>query len=190
MVSRRMLHDGAEIGAKGSPIPARAGIGLRFPHHQAVLDAHPAIGWFEIHAENYFAGGSPLTYLEHVRRDYPLSCHGVGLSLGSAGGIDHNHLRRLRDLVTRFEPGLVSEHLSWSVVGGRYLADLLPLPLTGEALDVVCRNIDAVQNVSRAPHPGRKPVLLSAVSAFDDPGMGFPRRGRAEHRLRPVVRCQ
>jgi len=140
-----VLHDAAESRAKGGSIPARAGIGLRFPHHQAVLDAHPAIGWFEIHAENYFAGGSPLTYLEHVRRDYPLSCHGVGLSLGSAGGIDHNHLRRLRDLVTRFEPGLVSEHLSWSVVGGRYLADLLPLPLTGEALDVVCRNIDAVQ---------------------------------------------
>src|SRR6516225_4141731 len=116
MVSRRMLHDGAEIGAKSSPIPARAGIGLRFQHHQAVLDTHPAIGWFEIHPENYFGGGSPLTYLERVRRDYPLSCHGVGLSLGSAQGVDRNHL-----------------------------ADLLPLPMTEEALGVVCRNTDAVQ---------------------------------------------
>ena len=140
-----MLHDGAEIGAKGSPIPARAGIGLRFQHHQAVLDTHPAIGWFEIHPENYFDGGSPLTYLERVRRDYPLSCHGVGLSLGSAQGVDRNHLARLRDLVIRVEPGLVSEHLSWSMVGRHYLADLLPLPMTEEALGVVCRNTDAVQ---------------------------------------------
>jgi len=132
-------------GRRGSSIPVRAGIGLRFQHHQAVLETRAAIGWFEIHPENYFGGGTPLSYLERIRRDYPLSFHGVGLSLGSAEGIDRNHLGRLRDLVTRFEPGLVSEHLSWSVVGGHYLADLLPLPMTEESLDVVCRNTDAAQ---------------------------------------------
>jgi len=135
-------------GRRGSSIPVRAGIGLRFQHHQAVLETRAAIGWFEIHPENYFGGGTPLSYLERIRRDYPLSFHGVGLSLGSAEGIDRNHLGRLRDLVTRFEPGLVSEHLSWSVVGGHYLADLLPLPMTEESLDVVCRNTDAARPVS------------------------------------------
>jgi len=135
-------------GRRGSSIPVRAGIGLRFQHHQAVLETRAAIGWFEIHPENYFGGGTPLSYLERIRRDYPLSFHGVGLSLGSAEGIDRNHLGRLRDLVTRFEPGLVSEHLSWSAVGGHYLADLLPLPMTEESLDVVCRNTDAARPVS------------------------------------------
>ena len=94
-----------------------------------------------------FGGGVPLRHLEAIRRDYSLSFHAVGLSLGSADGIDARHLDRLRELVARFQPELVSEHLSWSVVDGCYLADLLPLPLTEEALSVVCRNIDTVQTV-------------------------------------------
>lgn len=127
------------------PIPAKAGIGLRFPHHQAVADTRPEVAWLEAHTENYMGGGTPLRYLEAIRRDYPLSLHGVGLSLGSAEELDAAHLERVRRAVERLEPGLVSEHLSWSLVSGTYLADLLPLPMTEEALEVVCRHVDQVQ---------------------------------------------
>jgi uncharacterized protein len=126
-------------------IPATAGVGLRFPHHRLVAGDRPAVAWFEVHTENYMGGGSPLRYLEDIRRDYPISLHGVGLSLGSAEALDGAHLERVRSLVERIEPGLVSEHLSWSIVGGRYLADLLPLPLTEKALATVCRHVDEVQ---------------------------------------------
>jgi uncharacterized protein len=128
-----------------SLIPAAAGIGLRFAHHELVLQARPAVAWFEVHAENFFGGGAQRRVLENVRRDYPLSLHGVGLSLGSAEALDGEHLQRLAALVRSVEPGLVSEHLSWSVVGGQYLADLLPLPMTEEALDVVCRHVEQAQ---------------------------------------------
>ena len=129
----------------GSTIPAAAGIGLRFQHHRAVLETRPAIAWLEVHTENYMGGGAAIRTLEAIRRDYPVSLHGVGLSLGSADGLDAGHLERIRDVVGRIEPGLVSEHLSWSVVGGTYMADLLPLPMTEEALDVVCRHVDQSQ---------------------------------------------
>ena len=121
------------------------GIGLRFPHHRVVLDERPAVGWFEVHPENYMGGGAPLKYLDAIRRDYPLSLHGVGLSLGSADGLDERHLLHLQSVVGRTEPGLVSEHLSWTAIGGTYLADLLPLPLTEETLAVVCRNVEVTQ---------------------------------------------
>ena len=130
-----------------SPVPAAAGIGLRFQHHQAVLDTRPEVAWLEAHTENYFGGGPSIRTLEAIRRDYPVSLHGVGLSLGSADGLDAVHLGRIREVVQRIEPGLVSEHLSWSIVGGTYLADLLPLPMTEEALDVVCCNVEQVQEV-------------------------------------------
>ena len=126
-------------------IPAKAGIGLRFQHHQAALDERPDVAWLEVHTENYMGGGRPPTYLDSIRRDYPIALHGVGLSLGSAEGLDLAHLERIRQVVRRFEPGLVSEHLSWSVVDGAYLADLLPLPMTEEALDVVCRHVEQTQ---------------------------------------------
>ena len=129
----------------GSTIPAAAGIGLRFQHHRAVLETRPAIAWLEVHTENYMGGGAAIRTLEAIRRDYPVSLHGVGLSLGSADGLNAGHLERIRDVVRRIEPGLVSEHLSWSVVGGTYMADLLPLPMTEEALDVVCRHVDQSQ---------------------------------------------
>jgi len=128
------------------PVPASAGIGLRFPHHRAVAETAPAIAWLEVHTENYVGGGPSVSTLEAIRRDYPISCHGVGLSLGSAEGIEKRHLARIGDVIERFEPGLVSEHLSWSVSGGTYLADLLPLPMTEEALDIVCRNVETVQD--------------------------------------------
>jgi uncharacterized protein len=99
----------------------------------------------EVHTENYMGGGTPLRYLDAVRRDYPISLHGVGLSLGSAEGLDLAHLDRIRQVAERIEPALVSEHIAWSVVGGTYLADLLPLPMTEEALTVVCRHVEQTQ---------------------------------------------
>ena len=128
-----------------NPIPARAGIGLRLPHHALVLDTRPAAAWLEVHPENYMADDQAAADLTRIRADYPLSLHAVGLSLGSAEGVDAGHLGRLRRLVARFEPGLVSDHLSWSTSGGVYLPDLLPLPYTGEALGIVCRNVQQVQ---------------------------------------------
>lgn len=126
-------------------IPPSAGIGLRFPHHQVVVDTRPSVGWLEVHSENYMGGGTPLRYLDTLRCDYPVSLHGVGLSLGSVDGLDAAHLERLARAVERIEPHLISEHLSWSVVGQTYLADLLPLPMTEEALDIVCRHVDQTQ---------------------------------------------
>jgi uncharacterized protein len=129
-----------------SLIPATAGIGLRFQHHQAVLDTRPEVEWMEVHTENYMGGGTPLRYLDAIRRDTPISLHGVGLSLGSAEGIDAAHLERIRKVAERVEPGLMSEHIAWNVVDGTYLADLLPLPMTEEALEVVCRHVDQTQS--------------------------------------------
>jgi uncharacterized protein len=131
-------------------IPARAGVGLRFVHHREVVDSRPPIAWFEVHSENYMGGGPTPAILERVRSNYPLSLHGVGLSLGSVDFPSSDrlsdHLARVCALVDRFEPGLVSEHLAWSSVDGTYLADLLPLPMTEEALDVVCRNVTRAQD--------------------------------------------
>lgn len=130
-------------------IPALPGIGLRFQHHDAVITQRPRVAWFEVHSENYMGGGAAIRDLEAIRRDYPVSLHGVGLSLGGAEGLDAEHLGRLVRLVERIEPGLVSEHLSWSVSEGHYLGDLLPLPLTEEALDVVCDNVHRFQEAVR-----------------------------------------
>ncbi len=123
------------------------GIGLRAPHVAEVLATRPPITWFEVHAENYMGGGPALRDLEAVRLDYPLALHGVGLSLGSADGLDARHLRRLRALVDRVQPCLVSEHLSWSLAGGAYLNHLLPLPYTEESLTLVARHVDQAQAV-------------------------------------------
>jgi len=120
---------------------ARAGIGLRAPHVGELLATRPAVPWLEVHPENYMMGGATLASLETARRDYPVSFHGVGLSLGSAGEIDRLHLERIKTLVDRIEPCLVSEHLSWSTSGGAYLNHLLPLPYTDETLAVVASHI-------------------------------------------------
>lgn len=140
---------------------ASAGVGLRFQHHRVVLDEKPAVAWLEVHSENYMGGGKPLMYLEAIRRDYPLSFHGVGLSLGSADGLDERHLARLARLVERFEPGLVSEHVAWSASGGRHFADLLPLPFTEEALATVCRNVELTQE-----YLGRRILIENASSCL------------------------
>jgi uncharacterized protein (UPF0276 family) len=149
----------AAVAGRG-PIQARAGIGLRFQHHQAVVDSWPTVPWLEVHTENYMGGGTPLRYLEAIRARYPISCHGVGLSLGSAEPLDTGHLERIRRVVERIAPVLVSEHLSWSLVGGRYLGDLLPLPMTEEALEVVCRHVDQTQEFLR------RPILMENPSSY------------------------
>ena len=99
-------------------IPKTAGIGLRSRHIAEMLSRRPSAGWLEVHAENYMGESAQVTALETLRQIYPLSVHGVGLSLGSANGLDRDHLRRLANVVTRFAPALVSEHLAWSVADG------------------------------------------------------------------------
>jgi hypothetical protein len=128
------------------PIRARAGLGLRLPHHDWVLEHRPNIEWLEVHPENYMTDGSVAAELEHIARDYPLSLHAVGLSLGSPTGPDAEHLARLKQLVARYQPGLVSDHLSWSASDGIHLPDLLPLPYTEEALEVFTGNVERVQD--------------------------------------------
>lgn len=135
-----------------TPIPAQAGIGLRSHHFREILAENPPVAWMETHPENYFGeGGAPLRILEQIRSRYPLSFHGVGLSLGSTDPIDLQHLQKLKALIDRFEPAFVSEHLSWSSVDGRFLNDLLPLPFTPESLKHICSRIDEVQEVLQRP---------------------------------------
>ncbi len=143
------------------PMPASAGIGLRAQHHLEVLSGAPRVAWFEAHSENYFAdGGAHVESLMSIRARYPLSLHGVGLSLGSTDPLDGEHLQNLRRAVARFEPGLVSEHLSWSSVGGRFANDLLPLPYTEEALRHASARIAQVQDFL-----GRQ-ILIENVSSY------------------------
>lgn len=128
-------------------VPSRAGAGLKAVHYQTIIDNQPDIGWFEVHPENYMGrGGAPLRYLERIRADYPISLHSVGTSLGSHQPLDQNHLRNLKKLVDRFQPGLVSEHLSWSHGYEWFTHDLIPLIYNQEALDLVVSHIQQVQD--------------------------------------------
>lgn len=137
------------------------GIGLRAPHYVALWERRPALGLVEVHSENFFgAGGQPHAWLERFRSLYPVSLHGVGLSLGSADPLDARHVARLAALVRRYEPMLVSDHLSWSSIDGRHANDLLPLPFTREALDHVVARIGEVQE-----RLGR-PILVENVSSY------------------------
>lgn len=149
----------------GSPLPPGAGIGLRGPHLAQMLKQRPSAGWLEVHAENYMNASPASAALERIRKDYTLSVHGVGLSLGSARGIDLAHLDRLKTLCDRLEPAMVSEHLAWSVGDGIYLNDLLPVPYDEEALALVCRNIEQTQERIR------RPILIENLSAY----VGFAR---------------
>lgn len=145
---------------RGASVCLGAGVGLRAPHYREFLEGRPAVDWIEVHSENYFGdGGWDLEVLQRLRQDYPLSLHGVGLGLASAAGFREAHQERLRELVQRFEPQLVSEHLCWSALPGRVLNDLLPVPLIDAALALVCERVDALQCLL-----GRQ-VLLENVSA-------------------------
>jgi uncharacterized protein (UPF0276 family) len=128
------------------PIPPRAGVGLKPEHYAAILDEKPDVGFFEIHAENYMgAGGPPHRYLTAIRDRHPLSLHGVGLSIGAARPLDREHLKRLRQLNDRYQPGLFSEHLAWSTHDSVFFNDLLPVPYNRDSVARVCEHIDQVQ---------------------------------------------
>ncbi len=140
---------------------AGAGIGLRSVHYREILETLPPVSWVEGHSENYFgAGGQPLEFLERIRGHYPLSLHGVGLSLGSSDPLNPNHLDKLKTVCERFEPALVSEHICWVSVGGRYVNDLLPIPYTEESLCHVSERIVRVQEFL-----GRQ-ILMENVSSY------------------------
>jgi uncharacterized protein (UPF0276 family) len=139
----------------------QVGMGLRCKHYAEVANSRPQIGWLEVHSENFFAqGGQPLSYLKKIGNNYPISFHGVGLSLGSATGIPQNHLRKLKNLITIFSPCLVSEHLSWSAAGGMQLPDLLPLPYTEESLTILTDRINQVQNTLN------RQILIENISTY------------------------
>jgi uncharacterized protein len=147
--------------APGAPVPALAGIGLRSAHIQQFLRDNAAVPWLEVHSENYFAaGGAAHAALTQIRASYPLSLHGVGLSLGSTDPLDRAHLRRLAELVRRYEPMLVSEHLSWSSIGGRFANDLLPLPATREALEHLVLRVEQTQEALQ------RRILIENVSSY------------------------
>lgn len=150
------------------PIPACAGVGLRPEHYAAIQADRPALGWFEVHPENYMCAGGPQhRNLTDVRARYPLSFHGVGLSLGGEGPLDHAHLDRLRDLIDRYQPALFSEHLAWSSHGGLFLNDLLPLPYTQRTLDRLVDHVDEAQEALGRQILVENPSLYVQFSASD-----------------------
>lgn len=153
-----MTHSGA---TRARPMPVAAGIGLRAPHVERMVRERPRIAWLETHAENLFAaGGAFHAAMESIRADYPLSLHGVGLSLGSADRLDDAALRRLQVLVARYQPELVSEHLCWGAVGERHSNNLLPFPFTRAALMLLVSRIGQVQEAL-----GR-PILVENIATY------------------------
>jgi len=129
------------------PISAAVGIGLKPAHYRALLKDRPPLDFLELHTENYMgAGGPPHRYLAELAELYPLSFHGVGLSLGGADPLSRSHLTRWRELVERYQPALVSEHVAWSSCDGYALHDLLPIPYTEESLRILCEHVDQMQS--------------------------------------------
>ncbi len=159
-------HEGSTRGSPPAPLPShllrpRAGAGFKPEHLRAILDDVPSAAFFEVHAENYMGkGGAPHAQLIRLRETYPLSVHGVGMSIGAPGILDQVHLQRLKTVVERYQPSLVSEHLAWSTHEENYLNDLLPVPYTREVLGRVCEHIDEVQTAL-----GR-PILLENPSTY------------------------
>ena len=136
----------ADVPGEVAGLPWRAGIGLKPEHFREVLSTRPDIGFFEVHAENYMVDGGPFHhFLALVREHYPLSLHGVGLSIGGVEPIDESHLDRLATLIARYQPASFSEHLAWSSHGDTFFNDLLPVPYDRETLTRVCDHIDRVQ---------------------------------------------
>lgn len=143
------------------PLPPRAGAGLKTGHIDAILADDYRIGFLEVHAENYMGDGGPAhRALAVIRAEFPLSVHGVGLSIGSRTGIDPDHLDRLARVVERYEPGMVSEHLAWSSHDAGYFNDLLPLPYDQATLDLVAGHIGRVQDRLK------RPILLENPSTY------------------------
>ena len=146
------------------PIQRQCGLGLRAPHHQAFLDKRYQNLWLEIHPENYFSGGQSLFLLEQIRKDYPLSFHSIGMSLGSYDLPCKKHLNQIKTLAQSFDPFLISDHLSWSRYEDRFFNDLFPLPYTKKALQCFCKNVDFVQSFFK------KQILVENPSSY----LSFP----------------
>ena len=143
------------------PTVCGSGIGLRQPHYREVFERRPELAFLEVHSENFFLeGGASMHALERARAGWPISLHGVGLSLGSADALAGEHLARLKRLVDRIEPALVSEHLCWGAVGGVHFNDLLPLPYTAETLALLAGRIHHVQATLK------RPILVENLSAY------------------------
>ncbi|MEJ2794126.1 DUF692 domain-containing protein [Iodobacter sp. LRB] len=141
-------------------LPIQAGLGLRSPHLAEVLATRPNVAWWEVHSENYFGGGAAPAALEKIRRDYPVSLHGVGLGLGNAEPPEARHLTQLAELTERIQPAAISEHLAWNRYGDVWFNDLLPVPRYAGAIDHLCAHIDLVQ--SRL----KRIILLENVSSY------------------------
>jgi uncharacterized protein (UPF0276 family) len=140
------LANGASTPALAGNLPKRAGLGLKPEHFRQIVETWPDLGFFEIHAENYMVAGGPFHhYLTRIRERYPLSIHGVGLSIGGETPLDKEHLDALAVLIDRYAPQSFSEHLAWSSHGDVFLNDLLPIPYTQQTLQRVCDHIDQVQ---------------------------------------------
>ena len=143
------------------PTLSGTGIGLRQPHYREVFERLPALAFLEVHSENFFLdGGASMRALERARAAYPISLHGVGLSLGSADRLADEHLAKLKRMVDRVEPVLVSEHLCWGGVGGVHFNDLLPLPHTRETLVLLADRVDRVQATLK------RRLLVENLSAY------------------------
>lgn len=137
----------ARLSSPAEKMPRHAGVGLKPEHYRIILDTRPDVGFFEVHAENYMGlGGPPHRYLAAIADLYPISLHGVGLSIGGARPVDKDHLGRLKELVDKYNPALFSEHLAWSTHDAGFFHDLLPLPYTPGTLQYVCDHIDEVQS--------------------------------------------
>ena len=147
--------------AQAPGLPRRAGLGLKHEHFVEVLETAPDIGFFEVHAENYMVAGGPFHhYLGLIREQYPLSLHGVGLSIGGEGPLNREHLARLATLIERYQPHSFSEHLAWSSHGPVFLNDLLPLAYDSATLQRVCEHVDQVQSTLK------RPMLLENPSTY------------------------
>lgn len=164
-------EDGSATRSSNIGAASRAGIGLRAPHLRAILERRPPVGWLEIHAENYMAGPAPLRPILTLRQDYPISIHGVGMSLGSPEPLDCAHAARLRDLVNALDPLYVSEHLSFSTVGGVFTNALLPIRYDQKTLHRMAHKIDELQDVL-----GRQMLIEnpSRYLSFTDEPMNEP----------------
>ena len=159
-------HAQSRTQAARTGLPSRAGLGLKTGHFREVLGSQPDIGFFEVHAENYMVAGGPFHhFLGLIRDQYPLSLHGVGLSIGAEGPLDKQHLQRLAELIQRYQPQAFSEHLAWSSHGPVFLNDLLPLAYDTPTLNRVCAHIDQVQNTLK------RPMLLENPATY----LGFQR---------------
>ena len=149
-------------------VPAVAGVGLRLQHLAEVAANRPKAAWFEVHPENFLANPHARELLEEIAEHYPISVHSVGVSVGSVGGVDRAHLVRVRELIDRLDPIMVSGHLAWSTHEGDYLNDLLPLPYTAESVALLADHINQVQDAIGRPYHLENP---SSYLGFADSTM-------------------